>query len=389
MGKIQLGWLNYEVSFAGQRSSHKLGPAETNTKQAQGLFTVLPTKVRSLVLATPFAGAYAWYSGAGDNIDNTMTRTVSLPAAGSVSLSLRAWFDIEQDWDYAYVRVSTNGTTFTNLASAITTATNPNGQNFGNGITGTSAGWVPATFDLTPYAGQTITLQIRYWTDGFVQGKGLLVDAMTIAADGATVFADGAEATPNGWTLSGFKQSTGTETTLHNHYYVSEFRQYRTFDKTLQTGPYNFSYLNRPDYVDHFPYQDGLLISYWDTSMTDNNTSEHPGEGLILPIDAHPTPLIRGDGLPWRARVQSYDSTFGIFNTDPISLGFVNFGTGVQYPVTNHPSLPAVPTFSDRQDYWFPATPLAGVIVPKTGTAIEVINTSAHDSFSLIHVRPD
>ncbi|MEJ2488104.1 MAG: immune inhibitor A, partial [Anaerolineales bacterium] len=31
--KFQLGWLNYEVAFAGQRSTHRLGPAETNTKQ--------------------------------------------------------------------------------------------------------------------------------------------------------------------------------------------------------------------------------------------------------------------------------------------------------------------------------------------------------------------
>ncbi len=34
-----------------------------------------------------------------------------------------------------------------------------------------------------------------------------------------------------------------------------------------------------PDYVDHFAYQDGLLIHYWDTSQADNNTGLHPGEG--------------------------------------------------------------------------------------------------------------
>ena len=42
--KFQLGWLNYEVAYAGQKSEHKLGPAETNTKQAQALFVVLPDK---------------------------------------------------------------------------------------------------------------------------------------------------------------------------------------------------------------------------------------------------------------------------------------------------------------------------------------------------------
>jgi len=40
--KFQLGWLNYEVAFAGQKSLHRLGPMEFNTKQAQGVFVVLP-----------------------------------------------------------------------------------------------------------------------------------------------------------------------------------------------------------------------------------------------------------------------------------------------------------------------------------------------------------
>jgi immune inhibitor A len=46
--KFQLGWLNYEVAYAGAKSEHKLGPMETNTKQAQGLFVVLPKKERSI-----------------------------------------------------------------------------------------------------------------------------------------------------------------------------------------------------------------------------------------------------------------------------------------------------------------------------------------------------
>ena len=386
--KFQLGWLNYEVSLFGKRSTHRLGPAETNTKQAQGLFTVLPLKSRTLTLGTP-TGTYAWWGGTGANLDSRMTRSVALPAAPAITLSLRTWYDIEANWDYAYVAVSTNGTTFTNLPSTITTNTNPNGQNFGNGITGKSAGWVAASFDLTPYAGQTISLRFRYWTDGFVHNPGIEFDDIVITASGGIVFSDGAEASPNGWTLAGFKQTTGSETTLHNHYYVTEFRQYRTFDATLETGPYNFSYLSRPDFVDHFPYQDGILVSYWDTSLEDNDVSLHPGEGLILPIDAHPVPLIRGDGSPWRPRVQAYDSTFGLQPTDPIALGFVNFTTGVQYPVTSHPSLPAVPVFRDRLDYWFAATPGASVKVPKTGTAIEVTGTSAHESFAQVHVRPD
>lgn len=218
---------------------------------------------------------------------------------------------------------------------------------------------------------------MRYWTDGFVQGKGLLADQISLGA-----FADGAEAGANGWTLSGFKASTGVESSLHFNAYLAEYRQYRGYDSGLQTGPYNFGFTNTlPDWVEHYPYQDGLLIHYWDTSQADNNTSVHPGEGLILPIDAHPAPLVRTTGVVWSGRVQSYDSTFGLEPTDPLTLHRV----GVE---NNYPSLPAAPVFNDLLDYWSPVTPLAGVKAPKTGTTIQVINTNAQGNFMEVHVKP-
>jgi immune inhibitor A len=87
-----------------------------------------------------------------------------------------------------------------------------------------------------------------------------------------------------------------------------------SFDRYLRTGPDNFGFLNtRPDWVEHFSYEQGFLLSYWDTSQTDNNTSEHPGEGEILPVDAHPEPIVNtATGTPWRSRVQSYDATFSL-----------------------------------------------------------------------------
>ena len=62
--KFQLGWLNYEVAVGGQKSEHKLGPAEHNTKQAQGVFVVLPDKQVPSTSARP-AGVRTkfYYSG--------------------------------------------------------------------------------------------------------------------------------------------------------------------------------------------------------------------------------------------------------------------------------------------------------------------------------------
>ena len=96
-----------------------------------------------------------------------------------------------------------------------------------------------------------------------------------------------------------------------------------SYDSYLRTGPYNFGFApERPNLVEHFPYQDGLLVNYWDTAYSDNNTSEHPGHGLILPVDSHPRTHVRADGEPWQGRIQIYDAPFGLDRTDSFTLHF-------------------------------------------------------------------
>ena len=375
--KFQLGWLNYEVAYAGQQSEHKLGPMEFNTKQAQGLFVILPKKAIVTNIGTPYAGSYFYYSGAGDNLDNAMHKALTL-GAGATTLSAKVKYNIELDWDYAYLTV--NGTPVPTNKS---TTTNPNGQNFGYGITGSSGDWVDLTADLSAFAGQSVILGFRYWTDTNTGGFGFMVD--DVAVTGFPV--DGAE-TDAGWTYSpatGFHVTNGTETKLYNNYYVAEFRTYMGYDKTLKVGPYYFAYqdnLALLNFVDHFAYQDGLLINYWDTSQTNNNTRVHPGEGLLLPIDAHYAKLFRVDGGRWQSRIQTYDSTFTLAPTDGIPN--IHFRS-TPSPV---PSLPAVPMFDDRTLYYDPANPWGSVMNPNTGTQIRIQSISAQGGFMQVQVRP-
>jgi immune inhibitor A len=372
--KFQLGWLNYEVAFAGAKSEHKLGPAEANTKQAQGLFVVLPDKPVVEGVA-PYSGDYMYHSGSGPDMDNFMYKSFNL-AAGS-SLSAAANVQIEADWDYAYVVVSTDGgTNWTSVETNLSTTTNPNGQNFGYGITGNSGGWVNLTADLSAYSGDVL-VGFRYWTDPFVNDPGLFVD--DVAISGYPL--EDAES-DTGWTYEGFSRSMSTSSTSYYfNAYVVEFRQYRGYDDGLRTGPYNFGFLDvAGNWVERFPYQDGLLISYWDTSFADNNTATHPGGGLILPIDAHPTALLTPGGNAWRARVQTYDSTFSNEPTDGLTLHLNSVPSVI-------PSLPGVSIFNDANSYWDPNAPLASVIVPQTGTTIRIKSVSAKGSFMQVGVN--
>ncbi len=105
--KIFLGWSNYQVVGYGQPASVKLGPASANTKQAQQLVLLLPDKQIVTPIGAPYAGEKQYFSGSGNDLDNNMTRSVTLPA-GTVSFSAKAKYSIELDWDYAYLTV--NGT---------------------------------------------------------------------------------------------------------------------------------------------------------------------------------------------------------------------------------------------------------------------------------------
>ncbi|MFI6681010.1 immune inhibitor A domain-containing protein [Kribbella sp. NPDC050470] len=362
--KLQLGWLDYEVVAAGQNKTVVLGPHEYNSKKAQGLVVTLPKKERVNELVPPAAGSKSWWSGRGHLLNNTMSRQVAIPA-GTTTLSFKANWDIEDcgttACDYAYVEVN-DGTGYQAIPGSIANAAE------GNGIDGTSNGWVDATFDLSAFAGKTVGLQFRYSTDPAAGGKGFFADEIKVTNGSTTLVESGAEATPEGWTLNGFSSMGASFTSLHDNFYLASHLNYVSYDQHLQTGPYNFGFLNtKPDWVEHFPYQDGLLVSYWDTSVDDNNTNEHPGSGLILPIDSHPVPINKIDGTLWRPRVSGYDAPFGLEKADSFTLhtngqpSYIRGQAGVS-------------TFNDSKTYWYAEQPSAGVKVPNNGVNIRVLD---------------
>ncbi|HET9915189.1 MAG TPA: immune inhibitor A domain-containing protein [Anaerolineales bacterium] len=370
--KLFLGWSNYHAVNYNQKTQVMLGPAEYNTKKTQQLIVLLPDKEVNSFIGDPYAGSYFYHSGSGNDLDNSMTRDVTLPA-GTVSLTAQVRYEIELDWDYAYLTV--NGTP---VATNLSTTENPNGQNFGEGITGSSEGaWVPLTADLSAFAGQTVTLGFRYWTDGAVAESGFSVDDIAITG----LPTDDAETEP-GWAYAGFIRTTGTVVESFANFYIAEYRQYEGYDRSLKTGPYNFGFLDtKPNWVEHFPYQDGLLVWYLDYSFPDNNVGDHCADGrcggFFLPVDAHPELLLRPDnGQVWRPRIQSYDSTFGTQKTDKICL-HVNTTYEQCYG-----GLKANPLFDDTQSYWFAPDPSIGhqgwasVPLPGFGVKIRVVNMS-------------
>ncbi|MFI6808593.1 immune inhibitor A domain-containing protein [Streptomyces luteogriseus] len=373
--KLQLGWLNYDKAKAGVNSWHKLGLAEYNTKHKQALVVDLPKKAVTTEVVTPAEGKTQWWSGSGDNLKNTLTRAVDLTGKSKAQLTLDGWYDIEANYDFLYTEVSTDGgANWTAVDGTVDGQPIQRDASDKPVLTGTVDGYKKLAFPLDAYAGKKIDLRFRYQTDGGVAQKGFAADAITVTADGAPVFSDNAETADAAWKATGFSRIGASFTKDYAQYYIAENRQYVSYDKTLKTGPYNFGFTARPDWVEHYAYQNGLLIWKWDTSQVDNNTSQHKGTGLVLPIDSHPDALKWADGTLMRNRVQAYDSPFSLYRTDGMTLHKADVAKYI-------PGSKGVSVFNDRKnDYYDESNPTAGVKITDTNTKIKILKEAKNGS---------
>jgi hypothetical protein len=160
-----------------------------------------------LVDTTAHSGRYFWWSNRGDDSDMTLTRSFDLSDVSQATLSYWAWYDIEKDWDYAYVEVSTDaGETWNILNAPASVDTNPNGNSFGWAYTGTSGEgeqpqWIREEVNLSDYVGQEVEIRFEYITDDAVNQPGLVLDDISIPEIN---YSNDFETDKGGWEPAGF-----------------------------------------------------------------------------------------------------------------------------------------------------------------------------------------
>lgn len=121
-------------------------------------------------------------------------------------------------WDAVTVRISTDGETFDPISPSGGPAYNANSAYgfhfyYGTGVPawgGSTGGWVSSTFDLTPYAGQTVFIRFELGSDEvFSHGDdpslfGWLIDKIQVTAGGSVIYSDDAgDTSPARFTGSG------------------------------------------------------------------------------------------------------------------------------------------------------------------------------------------
>jgi immune inhibitor A len=370
--KFQLGWLDYDVARAGRSSKHWIRPGQsTKGEERNALMVLLPDKEVTTELGDPCAtcGESYYFSGSGNELDTTMTREVD----GGGELTAQVRYAIEDGWDYAFLEVTTDGETWESIPTSVSYAEEDQGgaNPDGTGISGTSDGWV----DLAATVPAEATgIRFRYLTDVALALPGFQVDEITL--DGESIGT--AEGGPDGWTLEGFTTTSGTEVSEHLNAYIVDNRQYVGRDKLLKSVYHFGDAEEEPTDVDLYRQGAGALITYWDTSFTDNNVGDHPGGGLLLPVDAHPEFVHTPDGDLARPRTSSFDAAFGTTRTKKQLIDWL----GEPFEL---PAIRPVRTFDDTLDWWYDGDEhgagshpgryqqgWSSVDVPKTGTTITV-----------------
>ena len=116
------------------------------------------------------SGAQVLHANNGDEADQELIFGATVPA-DNAALTFEHYYDIEEQWDFGMVQVSTdNGDTWTSLENGNTRSDvvaegYPTIKENVPGFTGTNGNWSTETFDLSAYAGKDILVSFRNLTD--------------------------------------------------------------------------------------------------------------------------------------------------------------------------------------------------------------------------------
>ncbi len=121
---------------------------------------------------------------ANTNATLTVNNNINLSGFIGATLEFQAQWDIEADWDYGQVLISTNnGNSWAPLEGMYTNSGVGSFQPSGEPLyDGTQLTWVKESIDLTSYLGQQIKLRFVLKSDGYVAADGWYVDDINIIA---------------------------------------------------------------------------------------------------------------------------------------------------------------------------------------------------------------
>ncbi|MAT95814.1 MAG: hypothetical protein CL608_01505 [Anaerolineaceae bacterium] len=154
----------------------------------------------------PRSGEQVWYAPGIDDTNAQLTAAFDLTTVDQATLKYAVWYELEEDYDYAYVSISADGgqTWEVLLPSHYTSG------EFGPAYNGRSAdrndavdGWLKQSINLNSYAGQIVQIRFEVLTDSGISERGFALDDIAIPE---LVYESDVEGGPDGWQADGFVQ---------------------------------------------------------------------------------------------------------------------------------------------------------------------------------------
>lgn len=161
----------------------------------------------NLMDSAPLSGQQVWFAPAMDETSAQLTLRFDLRGLAEATLRFNAWYDLEEDWDFAYVAVSTDAGATWDLLSPAHLAAGDYGPAFnGRSADATDAlnGWVPEAISLNQYVGQEVLVRFEVLTDASILGQGFAVDNVHVPEMSAAKMW---ETAVSGWEAAGFVQT--------------------------------------------------------------------------------------------------------------------------------------------------------------------------------------
>ncbi len=181
---------------------------DLNDLRGDTMITFVGDTAVDLLDSPPRSGEQVWYAPGIDDTNAQLTATFDLTGEGidQATLKYAVWYELEEDYDYAYVSVSADG----GQTWEILLPTHYTSGEFGPAYNGRSAdrndadnGWLKQSVSLNSYVGQIVQVRFDVVTDSGISERGFALDDIAIPELG---YETNVDAGPDGWQADGFVQ---------------------------------------------------------------------------------------------------------------------------------------------------------------------------------------
>jgi immune inhibitor A len=197
-----------EIPFTRESDLDQYGVHYIDLNELRGDVTIrfVGDTLAELTSTSPRSGSKMWFAPSVDELNAQLTGSFDLTELKSATLKYAVWYDLEFDYDYAYVSISTDGGQNWDLL----TPDNAVAGEFGPAYNGRSTenndafeGWIKESVSLNAYVGHPILVRFDVLTDYDTSQRGFALDDISIPE---LSYATDAEFEGDGWQATGFVQ---------------------------------------------------------------------------------------------------------------------------------------------------------------------------------------